>query len=585
MRIYVAFSGDTLRTVADRYAVRIDSIKRMNPEIGDPDRVIAGMIVRIPSAADTEPDAIDDPTIDSTEGGTMAAPAIDPAVLPFPVSPPRSRAHADNWIPVIPAGTMAETDYDVLIVGSGAGGGAALWRLGERWAGSEKRIGVIEAGDTLLPTAAANLPMFTECRLRHLWLNPKYLKRYGSADAFAPNGAAAPSFFTQFMALGGRTLLWPAVCPRMAPADFAGWPVTCEEMNNYYNVAEQVMKVNSYYARGSALQDTLLSRLWSGGLTEAVDLPMAVDLAETRFGLMHTNVFFSTILFFALTMNRRNVDLAVQTRAVKVLVENNRVAGVEAKSKDGSTHTIRAGTVVLAASTIETPRLLLNSGIQGEAIGRYLTNHSCIRAAGIVQTADFPEELGTLGIMLPRDESRPYQLTIKGPGSYFWYQDTRKPFRKEWGIEMTGTGTVQSRAENRVMLDPVRKDKFGVPEARIQFAYSEADWNVIERMADGIRRVSLAMKAPFASENGRPAFYLVPPGADNHDMGTCRMGVDPSTSATNRFGQIHGIDGLFVADASVIPSSGAADPVLTVTALAIRTADYIADLSEASGRR
>ncbi|MCA0756467.1 GMC family oxidoreductase N-terminal domain-containing protein [Paenibacillus sp. N4] len=584
MRMYVASDRDTLRTIAERYAASVAAVMRMNPGIGDPDRFISGMTVRLPSTPTTA-DAIADTSDDPTEGG-MSAPAIDTAVLPYPVSPPRSRVHADNWIPVIPAGTMAETEYDVLIVGSGAGGGAALWRLGERWVDSEKRIGVIEAGDTLLPTAAANLPMFTECRLRHLWRSPKYLNRYGSF-ALGQKGAASadPSMFTQFIALGGRTLIWPAVCPRMAPADFAGWPVTSKEMNNYYHLAEQVMKVNSNYARGSALQDTLLGRLRSGGFTEAVDLPMAVDFAETRFGLMHSNVFFSSILFFALTMNRRSVDLAVQTRAVKVLVENNRAAGIEVKSEDGSTHVIRAETIVLAASTIETPRLLLNSGLQGEAIGRYLTNHSCIKASGIVQRADFPEELGTLGIMLPPDERRPYQLTIKGPGSYFWYQDTLKPFRKEWGIEMTGTGYVQSRAENRVTLDPVRKDKYGVPEARIQFAYSEADWDVIERMADGIRRVSLAMNAPFTAENGRPAFYLLSPGADNHDMGTCRMGVDPSTSATNRFGQIHGIDGLFVADASVIPGSGAADPVLTVTALAIRTADYIADLSEASGRR
>jgi choline dehydrogenase-like flavoprotein len=68
--------------------------------------------------------------------------------------------------------------------------------------------------------------------------------------------------------------------------------------------------------------------------------------------------------------------------------------------------------------------------------------------------------------------------------------------------------------------------------------------------------------------------YLRPPGDDNHESGTCRMGDDPATSAVNRYGQIHGIFGLYVADNSVLPSIGT-NPTLTTVALAIRTADHI----------
>ncbi|UUZ89621.1 hypothetical protein LJK87_26400 [Paenibacillus sp. P25] len=59
---------------------------------------------------------------------------------------------------------MAETDYDVLIVGGGAGGGAVLWRLCEQWGQEGKRIGMIEAGDLLLPTHGFNVPTFDEDR-------------------------------------------------------------------------------------------------------------------------------------------------------------------------------------------------------------------------------------------------------------------------------------------------------------------------------------------------------------------------------------------------------------------------------------
>ncbi|HTG71440.1 MAG TPA: hypothetical protein VL921_19435 [Candidatus Udaeobacter sp.] len=69
---------------------------------------------------------------------------------------------------------MAQTDYDVLIIGSGAGGGAALWRLCEQWGDNGKKIGMVEAGDLLLPTHGRNLPTFDEERLNQFINNPKF---------------------------------------------------------------------------------------------------------------------------------------------------------------------------------------------------------------------------------------------------------------------------------------------------------------------------------------------------------------------------------------------------------------------------
>lgn len=68
---------------------------------------------------------------------------------------------------------------------------------------------------------------------------------------------------------------------------------------------------------------------------------------------------------------------------------------------------------------------------------------------------------------------------------------------------------------------------------------------------------------------------LRPPCAVMHESSTCRMEDDPATSATNRHGQIHGVQGLYVADNSVLPTLTAAGPFLFNTALAIRLADHI----------
>ncbi|WP_162255010.1 hypothetical protein [Paenibacillus sp. Soil522] len=82
-------------------------------------------------------------------------PAAQPALPPF--SSVEGPDYLDSRIPLIPIDKMEQTDYDVLIVGSGAGGGAALWRLCEQWGREGKRIGVIEAGMPCFPLIQAIL--------------------------------------------------------------------------------------------------------------------------------------------------------------------------------------------------------------------------------------------------------------------------------------------------------------------------------------------------------------------------------------------------------------------------------------------
>ncbi|CAM4413127.1 GMC family oxidoreductase [Paenibacillus alkaliterrae] len=125
-------------------------------------------------------------------------------------------------------------------------------------------------------------------------------------------------------------------------------------------------------------------------------------------------------------------------------------------------------------------------------------------------------------------------------------------------------------------LDDRRKDAFGVPEIQVRFSYSTADWAVIDEMRKAVDKVASTMQALLTPTDDLPAVCLVPPGADYHEAGTCRMGIDSSTSVVDRNCQIHGISGLYVADNSVLPTTGAANPTLTTVALAIRTADHIA---------
>lgn len=547
MRIYVAGDCDTLRTIAAKYKVDLAAITILNPLVTDADYHLSGALVNIP----------DEP---------------DPAQIAkqYPLTPPREE-YSEHWIPVTPVEQMAQTDYDVLIIGSGAGGGAVAWRLSEQWKGNGNKIGIVEAGDLLLPTNVLNIPTSNIDEVDRVWMNPKYSTRILEACP-SHGGRPVPVEYTISHVLGGKTLHWGAAAPRMDRADLVQWPVTYEEMTQYYNIAEQVMSVTPFFAAGSAFQEVMLGRLRENGYPFVTACPRAVDLQPTRYDQIHSNVFFSSIIFLALAMNRLPVDLAVKSRVVQVLHEKGQAVGVHVMTRDKKSYVLKAKKVVLSAGTLESPRILLNSGIEGNAIGHYLANHSRVSAGGTVARADFPENLGILDLLIPRTEARPFLIQVL---SLQIHQYKEIPVREDLGVGLDTNGLVESRYENRITLDPVRKDEYGMPKLQIHFSYSDKDWALIGRMGEALKQAASAMKVSLNEKNGRPDITLRRPGGENHESGTCRMGIDPATSATDRFGQVHGISGLYVADNSVHPTTGAAHPTLTTVALAIRTADHI----------
>jgi len=547
LRIHVADNEDTLLKISRKYQVGLDQIMSINPHITNPYKIIANQHVHIPS-----------PFLSTTSHRVVA-----------PFCPPATESEfIPNWIPLTAVEKMAETEYDVLIVGSGPGGGAALWRLCEQWGNNDKRIGMVERGPLFLPTHVANIATIDGDSFR-LYAPPEITDLIGNRLPEFPG-------MKLYYALGGRSLIWGAVSPRVPSFEIASWPVSIDEMELYYNIAEEIMNVTTSYTKDSSITKVLLKRLRENGYYNADEIPIAADLDQTRYGKLHSNVFFSSILFLARALAFRPFDLAVNTYATEVVTEGGRAIGVRVMTPDKKSYFIRSKKVILSASTLQTPRILLNSKIPGRAIGRFLTNHSYLIATASLSTKAFPEPLGALGIVVPETENRPYRLQLQGPEQYFNYHYHKKPTKDVWGISFYGaSGKVESRYENRVYLDPNKRDEYGIPEIQVNFSYSEQDEAILLQMFTGIQQASAAMQLRLATMNGSLAICLMPPGADNHETGTCRMGDDPHTSATNRYGQIHDVEGLYIADNSVLPSTGASNPTLSTVALAIRMADYI----------
>jgi choline dehydrogenase-like flavoprotein len=547
LRKYVADQGDTLRMISRRRLIELDRLVAVNPHIAQPDANLQGQIVNLP------PDDL------STSGRQFVA--------PFCPALPESQL-IRSWIPVTGAEQMAASgEYDVIVIGTGAGGGAALWRLCDQWGNNGKRIGVIERGPLFLQTHVANIATINYTTFR-AYYPPEITYLLGNKLPQLPGSKLVYGF-------GGRTLLWGLVSPRMPDCELADWPVDIDEMRFYYKIAEKVMNVTTDYTKDSSATRIPLERLWASGFPEATDIPIAARLEPSEFGKVRSNVFFSSILFFARALARRPYDLAVNTPAVRVVIDGNKVVGVKVMTADKKEHLIKAKNVVVAASTLQTTRLLLHSRIPGRTIGHYFNIQSYLIANPVISTKGFPDELGTLGILVPQSADRPYQLQLQGLEQYFHYHFEEKPRKDEWSVDYFVSGMVESRFENRVYLDPIRRDEYGVPEIQVSFSYSAKDEEIIGRMHTAMRQAAAAMQMRLVSREGAPPVCMMPPGTDNHESGTCRMGDDPHTSATDRYGQIHGISGLYCADGSVLPTTGATNPTLSIAALAIRTADHI----------
>jgi choline dehydrogenase-like flavoprotein len=264
---------------------------------------------------------------------------------------------------------------------------------------------------------------------------------------------------------------------------------------------------------------------------------------------------------------------------------------------------VRANAVVLACGAIETARLLLLSGSarfpeglgnRNGLVGRNLQGHTYATAFGlfpdpvhdsrgpgvsIAITAYAHGNPGIIGGAMLADDF------VMTPAAFF--ANALPPGQRRWGLEakdfvresyrrvLQVKGPVHEIPDPscRVDLDRTRLDRWGRPVARLSGQVHPETM----RTAGFIRERAEAWVR--ASGAGR-VWSTVPPrrlSAYQHQAGTCRMGSDPQSAVTDPFGRVFGHENLFVCDASLHPTNGSFNPVLTIMALAYRNADHIAE--------
>jgi choline dehydrogenase-like flavoprotein len=304
-----------------------------------------------------------------------------------------------------------------------------------------------------------------------------------------------------------------------------------------------------------------------------------------------------------------NCELVTQAMAERIDVnDQGQATGVSYfVEQDGKIERreARAKVVISSAGAIESARLLLNSvsthhpqgiGNDHDLVGRNLQGHYYPGAYGLmpeniydglgpgpsIATCEFNHgNPGVIGGAMLADEFVKQPLLFwewgLAPGVPRWGLENKRWMRENFKRVLQVQGPVQEipNPEARVTIAPNVRDRYGVPVVRLSGkAHPETAKTVAfirERAADWLR-ASGATK--IWTRPGDPVPLVLSGG--QHQAGTCRMGDDPKTSVTDKWGRVHGHDNLFVVDGSLHVTNGGFNPVLTIMALAFRSAEFIA---------
>lgn len=301
-------------------------------------------------------------------------------------------------------------------------------------------------------------------------------------------------------------------------------------------------------------------------------------------------------------------DLRTGHCVTRLDFRRGKVRGVFYKTEpDGPEHHMQADRVFVSVTAIESARLFLNSEIPdpNDMVGHYLTYH----VKGSAEMT-FPKQpvwdagpelryqprtsLGSLqlrDLYLIDDPQNTYvtkggkfsiydPFTIKPPikmvaDTGLWgkaLQDRLLELRTQGGVSFSFTGETLSMHGNRVELDRVKKDPWGVPVARLHYQHHAYDLELSRYSLDRVVRV-------MADAGGELRGKLGVATAENpgygHNHGTLRAGTDPGASVLDADCQSHTVNGLYVLDCAWMPTAGASNPTLTQIANAYRVCEKV----------
>jgi choline dehydrogenase-like flavoprotein len=466
----------------------------------------------------------------------------------------------------------ARDRYDVVVVGSGAGGGVIAGELGLRG----RDVLLLESGPHM---TAASFQRW-EAKANHdIWW-PLRLAPASNGEMVAFLGARC---------VGGTTTVNTKVALRASAQDIAKWhaatgltnergePFGVDDLTLHYDRVEQVLGVRersdwpkSVHTLESAFRelDNPLEAVHAYTDPNCQKCGSCLQGCPTNAGKSTMNTYIAD----ALAENA--LELRANTWVERVLVENGEATGVEIVGADGTRQVVHAGVVVVAGGAVNTPQLLLRSGLRSPAVGRHLGLHPVRLVYGLFdepQDAHMVYPITAHAMASQHDENGGFVIeasTIQDPiafattltdeGGPLWGQrlvDAVRRYRRWNGV----LAMVNDENNATVSLDADGNEQFTI------------DFNAREQ-----ERLDAALAFSRRVLEHAGASQIAWSGiASTHVQGSARMGDDPELSVVDRNGESHEVKRLYVGDASLVPRTLSVNPSLTIMALATRVAWHL----------
>jgi choline dehydrogenase-like flavoprotein len=559
--------------------------------------------------------------------------------------------------------------YDVIIVGSGAGGGMAVHQLAK----AGLQVCLIEAG-------AMYDPQKNITQLKWSYESP----RRGASTKFRPFGDFDACYYgwdvdgepftkeknTDWLwwrarMLGGRTNHWGRISLRFGPKDFKrrsidglgdDWPIGYEDIKPYYDAIDKMIGI---FGTNEGLENDpdgiflpppkprvheLMMKKAAGNAGVPV-IPSRLSILTKKINDERGECFFcgqcnrncsmakadfsSTNVLIYPALKTSNVDVVVNAMVREVLTNKEGLAtGVSYINKeDMQEYQVTAKVVVLAASTCETARLLLNSKSQrhpnglannSDVVGRYLHDSTGAAMGAIVPNLfgrkRYNEDgVGGLHVYSPWWGDNKKLDFPRGYHIEYWGGMDMPAYGFNWGIEnmngkflvhgkqkeaggygkslkedhryfygatigMAGRGEAIPLYDNRCTIDDSTVDRYGIPVLKFNVKWTDHEVKQAKHMKETFKEIIHNMGAVVTwggDDNESNQWGLSKPGEIIHEAGTVRMGNDAKKSALNKFNQAHDCKNLFVVDGSSFVSQADKNITWTILALSMRASDYI----------
>jgi choline dehydrogenase-like flavoprotein len=511
------------------------------------------------------------------------------------------------------------TSYDVIVIGSGAGGGTLVRHL----APSGKRILLLERGDWLRREPQNWLAQDVFVDGRYISPDTWY---YENGEPFQPQ----VHYF-----VGGATKLYGAALYRLRREDFGelrhhdgvspAWPISYEDMEPYYTRAEQLYQVHG--ARGEDPTEPPASAPYPylAVSHEPRIQQLSDDLAKAGLHPFHApcgilldeaNMPFSTcvrcdncdgfpclvhaksdaeVISVRPALEHSNVTL--RTGAEVVRLECNpagtAVTGVTVEH-DGERETFEGDIIVVSCGAANSAKLLLASKCDthpnglangSDQVGRNYMFHNSQAVLALSQEPNptvFQKTLGLNDFYLSGGDDFEFplgniQMVGKSQSPMFRGEkpgETR--FAPTWTLNEVASHAVDFWLSTEDLPEPENRVKLA-PDGNVVISYTPSNEEPKQRLFERLKSMlgDLGMHHGHLLPHHAYLKNEIPVAGVAHQAGTCRFGADPASSVLDTDCKAHELDNLYVADTSFFPSIGAVNPALTAMANALRVGDHL----------